>query len=100
MAPSAVSPFVADDMPHADAILTGAKARLRPVLTTGSMSVFSLLPMVFATGPLSDAQRPLAAVVVGGLIASTAPTLLVMPALYEWFDRGGRRVRESVVDMR
>jgi cobalt-zinc-cadmium resistance protein CzcA len=49
--------------------------------------------MVFATGPGSEVQRPLAVVVVGGLITSTALTLLVMPALYEWFDRGVRRAR-------
>jgi cobalt-zinc-cadmium resistance protein CzcA len=93
---SAVSQFVADGMPHAEAIPAGAEARLRPVLMTASISVFSLLPMVFATGPGSEVQRPLAVVVVGGLITSTALTLLVMPALYEWFDRGVRRA--SAVD--
>jgi heavy metal efflux system protein len=92
---SAVSQSVTDGMPHAGAILAGAEARLRPVPMTTSIFAFSLLPMMFATGPGSEVQRPLAVVVVGGLITSTALALLVMPAFYEWFDRGERRVRET-----
>ena len=71
----------------ADAVRIGCEARLRPVLMTASISILSLIPMVFATGPGSEVQRPLAIVVIGGLVTSTALTLLVSPALYQWFDR-------------
>jgi cobalt-zinc-cadmium resistance protein CzcA len=73
----------------ADAVRTGCEARLRPVLMTAGISILSLIPMVFATGPGSEVQRPLAVVVVGGLITSTLLTLLVLPTLYGWF--GGKR---------
>jgi cobalt-zinc-cadmium resistance protein CzcA len=56
---------------------------------TASISVFSLIPLLFATGPGSEIQKPLATVVVGGLITSTALTLLVLPAVYLWME--GRR---------
>jgi heavy metal efflux system protein len=68
----------------ADAVRTGCEARLRPVLMTASISILSLVPMVFATGPGSEVQRPLAVVVIGGLATSTALTLLVLPTLYLW----------------
>jgi cobalt-zinc-cadmium resistance protein CzcA len=57
---------------------------------TASITVFSLIPMLMATGPGSEVQRPLAAVVVGGLFTSTLATLLVLPALYGWFERAER----------
>ena len=58
---------------------------------TASIAIFSLIPMVFATGPGSEVQRPLAVVVIGGLVTSTALTLLVLPVLYSWMEerRGG-----------
>jgi cobalt-zinc-cadmium resistance protein CzcA len=68
-----------------EAVRTGCEARLRPVLMTASISILSLIPMVFATGPGSEVQRPLAVVVIGGLVTSTALTLLVLPTLYQWF---------------
>jgi cobalt-zinc-cadmium resistance protein CzcA len=68
-----------------DAVRTGCEARLRPVLMTASISILSLIPMVFATGPGSEVQRPLAVVVIGGLVTSTVLTLLVLPTLYQWF---------------
>jgi cobalt-zinc-cadmium resistance protein CzcA len=52
---------------------------------TASITIFSLIPMLFASGPGSEVQRPLAVVVVGGLVTSTLLTLLVLPALYIWF---------------
>ncbi len=70
-----------------EAISTGCGARLRPILMTASITVFSLIPMLMATGPGSEVQRPLAAVVVGGLFTSTLATLLVLPTLYGWFER-------------
>ena len=70
-----------------DAVSAGCGARLRPILMTASITVFSLIPMLVATGPGSEVQRPLAAVVVGGLFTSTMATLLVLPTLYGWFER-------------
>jgi cobalt-zinc-cadmium resistance protein CzcA len=70
-----------------EAVSAGCGARLRPILMTASITVFSLIPMLVATGPGSEVQRPLAAVVVGGLFTSTMATLLVLPTLYGWFER-------------
>jgi heavy metal efflux system protein len=72
-----------------NAIRKGAQDRLRPVLMTASIAIFSLLPMLLATGPGSEIQRPLATVVVGGLITSTLLTLLVLPTLYGYTERKG-----------
>jgi cobalt-zinc-cadmium resistance protein CzcA len=65
-----------------DAIVEGALTRLRPVLTTALVASLGFLPMALATGTGAEVQRPLATVVFGGLITSTALTLLVLPALY------------------
>ena len=62
---------------------------MRPVLMTATITVLSLVPLLFAQGPGSEIQRPLAVVVVGGLISSTLLTLLVLPVLYSWL--GGRK---------
>jgi len=80
-------------MPVDQAILKGTETRLRPVLMTASIGVFSLIPMLFATGPGSEIQKPLAVVVVGGLISSTLLTLLVLPVLYGFF----RKKPETVI---
>ena len=72
-------------VPVDQAVLRGAETRLRPVLMTASIAVFSLVPMIFATGPGSEIQKPLAVVVVGGLISSTLLTLVVLPVLYGFF---------------
>jgi cobalt-zinc-cadmium resistance protein CzcA len=69
------------------AVVQGAATRLRPVLITALVAALGLVPMLFATGPGSEIQKPLAAVVIGGLISSTLLTLLVLPALYNWFER-------------
>ncbi len=68
-----------------EASIIGAKMRLRPVLMTALTTALGLLPLLFASGTGSEVQRPLATVVVGGLITSTVLTLLVIPALYQWF---------------
>jgi cobalt-zinc-cadmium resistance protein CzcA len=75
-----------DGLPLSEAVVKGCARRLRPVLMTASITVFSLVPLLFARGPGSEIQRPLAAVVVGGLLTSTLLTLLVLPALYGWFE--------------
>jgi cobalt-zinc-cadmium resistance protein CzcA len=63
----------------------GAKRRLRPVLMTAAITAFGLIPLLFATGPGSEIQRPLAIVVIGGLITATALTLIILPMLYARF---------------
>lgn len=70
-----------------EAVRMGSLNRLRPVLMTASIAIFSLIPMLFAGGPGSEIQKPLATVVVGGLITSTLLTLLIIPAVYGWFEK-------------
>lgn len=70
-----------------EAIRKGAIDRLRPVLMTASIAIFSLMPMLLASGTGSEIQKPLATVVVGGLITSTLLTLLIIPAVYGWFEK-------------
>ena len=69
-----------------DAVLRGTELRLRPVLMTATVAILGLLPLLFSSGAGSEVQRPLAAVVVGGLLSSTALTLLLLPTLYGWFE--------------
>ncbi|HWE42474.1 MAG TPA: CusA/CzcA family heavy metal efflux RND transporter [Gemmatimonadaceae bacterium] len=69
-----------------DAVYEGTVMRLRPVLMTATVAILGLLPLLFSSGAGSEVQRPLAAVVVGGLITSTALTLLLLPTLYGWFE--------------
>ena len=68
------------------AIMDGAKVRFRPVMMTATVAALGLVPFLFSTGPGSEIQRPLAIVVIGGLITSTILTLVVVPALYSFFD--------------
>ncbi|WP_242182721.1 CusA/CzcA family heavy metal efflux RND transporter [Sphingomonas sp. CARO-RG-8B-R24-01] len=68
-----------------DAVRDGAERRLRPVLMTATITAVGLVPVLFATGPGSEIQRPLAIVVIGGLITSTLLTLILLPILYERF---------------
>ena len=67
------------------AVHEGAELRLRPVLMTAAVAILGLVPLLLATGIGANVQRPLAAVVVGGLITSTLLTLVVLPAVYPWF---------------
>jgi cobalt-zinc-cadmium resistance protein CzcA len=68
-------------------IFEGAVSRLRPVLMTASIAALGLIPMLLATGVGSEVQKPLATVVIGGLVSSTLLTLFVLPALYEVFSK-------------
>ena len=70
-----------------DAVREGAELRLRPVLMTALVAGLGFVPMALATSAGAEVQRPLATVVIGGLITSTTLTLLVLPALYRWFER-------------
>ena len=71
-----------------EAVLTGARNRLRPVLMTASTTLLGLLPLLFAQGPGSEVQRPLAVVVTGGLLTSTILTLFILPIFFKWTVRG------------
>jgi cobalt-zinc-cadmium resistance protein CzcA len=68
------------------AVRKGAERRLRPVLMTAMIASFGLLPLLAATGPGSELQRPLAVVVIGGLFTSTILTLILLPTLYAWLE--------------
>jgi cobalt-zinc-cadmium resistance protein CzcA len=72
----------AEGLPLVQCVTEGARRRLRPVLMTASITAFGLVPLLFATGPGSEIQRPLAIVVIGGLITATALTLIILPILY------------------
>jgi cobalt-zinc-cadmium resistance protein CzcA len=77
-----------------DAVMTGAMRRLRPVLMTAAVAGFGFIPMAIATSTGAEVQRPLASVVIGGLISSTVLTLILLPVLYEWaFGRHDARSR-------
>ncbi len=76
----------ADGLPIGDAIRQGAMKRLRPVLMTALVASLGFVPMAIATGPGAEVQRPLATVVIGGIISSTILTLVVLPALYALFN--------------
>lgn len=85
--------LAAHGMALQDIVIEGAKRRLRPVLMTASIAAFGLLPLLFATGPGSEIQRPLAIVVIGGLVTSTLLTLVLLPIFYQKF--GQPTVREN-----
>ncbi len=75
-----------DGLSVAEAVREGCMQRFRPVIMTATVALLGLVPFLFATGPGSEVQRPLAVVVIGGLISSTLLTLVVVPTLYRWFD--------------
>ena len=76
----------------AELVIEGAKRRLRPVLMTASIAAFGLVPLLFASGPGSEIQRPLAIVVIGGLITATLLTLFILPILYRRFESEDLRI--------
>ncbi|MEW6038895.1 MAG: CusA/CzcA family heavy metal efflux RND transporter [Pseudomonadota bacterium] len=75
-------------LPMDEVVRVGASRRLRPVLMTASIAAFGLIPLLFATGPGSEIQRPLAIVGVGGLVTSTLLTLILLPILYRRYGEG------------
>ena len=81
--------------PLSMAITEGALTRLRPVLMTALVASLGFVPMALATGTGAEVQRPLATVVIGGILSSTALTLLVLPALYQWVHRKDEDVDED-----
>jgi cobalt-zinc-cadmium resistance protein CzcA len=81
-------------LPMEQVVREGSLRRLRPVLMTASITAFGLVPLLLASGPGSEIQRPLAIVVIGGLVSSTALTLILLPVLYRRF---GQSVRTAPV---
>ncbi|MFZ2854761.1 MAG: efflux RND transporter permease subunit [Rhodocyclaceae bacterium] len=75
-----------EGLSQTEAVVQGCRQRFRPVLMTATVAMLGLIPMLFASGPGSEVQRPLAIVVIGGLITSTLLTLVVLPTLYKWFE--------------
>jgi heavy metal efflux system protein len=84
---SAINRLRREGMSVMDAVRTGAEIRLRPVLMTALVASLGFIPMAIATSAGGEVQRPLATVVIGGLITSTLLTLLLLPTLYSWFER-------------
>jgi cobalt-zinc-cadmium resistance protein CzcA len=80
-----------EGIPMHEAIVRGSLTRLRPVLMTALVASLGFVPMAIATGTGAEVQKPLATVVIGGLISSTFLTLLVLPALYRMFEFAKRR---------
>ena len=68
-------------------VANGAVSRLRPILMTATTAMFGLLPLAFASGPGAEIQKPLAIVVIGGLISSTLITLYLLPIGYHYLER-------------
>ncbi|MET0793627.1 MAG: efflux RND transporter permease subunit, partial [Polyangiaceae bacterium] len=87
---SSIEKLVTDGHALDEAVELGATQRLRPVLTTALVASLGFLPMALATGAGAEVQRPLATVVIGGLVSSTLLTLLVLPSAYRWLARPGR----------
>ncbi|MBS1939653.1 MAG: efflux RND transporter permease subunit [Bacteroidetes bacterium] len=80
-----------------EAVVQGTALRLRPVLMTASVAILGLVPMLLSSGVGAETQRPLATVVVGGLISSTLLTLILLPVLYEWLEtRAERKSAEPI----
>lgn len=82
--------------PLAEAVRVGAARRMRPVLMTAVTTALGLLPLLLATGPGSEVQRPLAVVVMGGLVTSTLLTLVLLPSLYAWIEARGEQALGQV----
>jgi cobalt-zinc-cadmium resistance protein CzcA len=78
--------------PLEEAVIEGGLIRMRPVLMTAMVASLGFIPMAISTGEGAEVQRPLATVVIGGLVTSTLLTLLVVPAIYRWFDIKKREV--------
>jgi cobalt-zinc-cadmium resistance protein CzcA len=74
-----------------EAVLQGTALRLRPVLMTASVAMLGLVPMLLSSGVGAETQRPLATVVVGGLLTSTLLTLVLLPVVYDWMEGRGTR---------
>lgn len=87
---SFINTLRAGGTPTPEAVLRGCMRRLRPVLMTAAVASIGFIPMALGHGAGAEVQRPLATVVIGGLLTSTLLTLFVLPTLYNWFERDER----------
>ncbi len=74
-------------LPLKEAVIHGCQLRLRPLLLTSLTTILGVTPLLFATGPGAEIQKPLAVILLGGLTTSWFLTLIVLPALYSWFEK-------------
>ncbi len=88
--------LLATGMAMAKVVVVGSARRLRPVLMTASIAAFGLIPLLFATGPGSEIQRPLAIVVIGGLVSSTILTLFLLPLLFKLYGQAKNEPERSL----
>jgi cobalt-zinc-cadmium resistance protein CzcA len=79
-----------------EAVLKGVATRLRPVMMTALVAALGFVPMALAQGAGAEVQRPLATVVIGGIISSTLLTLLLLPVLYEWIEKEVKTENKSI----
>lgn len=82
-----------------EAVRKGTELRLRPVLMTASVAILGLVPMLISSGVGAETQRPLASVVVGGLITSTLLTLVLLPVIYEWMETRSEPTTEGASEV-
>ncbi len=92
--------LLAAGMPMAQVVIEGSQRRLRPVLMTACITALGLMPLIFSSGPGSEVQRPLAIVVIGGLLSSTFLTLVLLPILYRQFGVGNSKQADSATSDR
>ncbi|WP_165251141.1 efflux RND transporter permease subunit [Paludisphaera soli] len=85
---SAIRQLIEAGEPTPDAVRSASMSRLRPILMTGMVASLGFVPMAFSHGSGAEVQRPLATVVIGGILTSTLLKLVVIPAIYPWFDPG------------
>lgn len=81
---AAIRKFLQEGFSRRESIFRGAEERMRPVVTTAALAAFGFVPMLLANGAGAEVQRPLAAVIIGGLISSTLLTLFVLPIVFDW----------------
>ncbi|KAA3663264.1 MAG: AcrB/AcrD/AcrF family protein, partial [Calditrichaeota bacterium] len=93
---SAIRTFCDDGLSIAESVMSAAKQRLRPVLATAITDAAGFIPMAISTGVGAEVQRPLATVVIGGVITSTLLTLVVLPMIYSWI--AAKRVQPVQTD--
>lgn len=94
---SFIRQLLLEGIPLTEAVRKGAITRLRPVLMTALVASLGFIPMALSTGTGAEVQRPLATVVIGGIVSSTLLTLLVLPMLYSVFHRGSNGAEEQVL---
>jgi cobalt-zinc-cadmium resistance protein CzcA len=86
----------AEGRPLREAVLEGSLTRLRPKLMTALVASLGFVPMALATGPGAEVQRPLATVVIGGIVSSTFLTLVLLPVLYDWMETASSKFKSQI----